>query len=255
MARILVPLPSHGFDPTEAGVPWFYLVRAGHVMTFATPDAAMALADPRMLTGVDLPALWRRSLMAGPAAVACFRELEAAPEFKAPLSYATANARNFDALFLPGGHDKGMRVYLESAKLQALVAEFFAADKPVAAICHGTLLAARSRAAEHSVLWGRKTTGLTRRQELIAWYLTRSRLGDYYRTYATPMADELISYLRAPTDYDPGPGYPIPLRRDSQAKPEIGFAVRDGSYVSARWPGDAWCFARLFQAVLAERAA
>jgi putative intracellular protease/amidase len=31
------------------------------------------------------------------------------------------------------------------------------------------------------------------------------------------------------------------------------FVVRDGNYVSARWPGDAHTFARRFAEVLAER--
>jgi len=92
-------------------------------------------------------------------------------------------------------------------------------------------------------LWGRKTTGLTRRQELVAFWLTRATLGDYYRTYDIPMADELVSYLRSPDDYDAGPGYPIPLSRDSESHLERGFVVRDGNYLSARWPGDAHRFA------------
>ena len=252
MARLLVPVPSYGFDPTEAAVPWFNLRRAGHVSVFATPEGRQAAADRRMVTGEELPALFRRSLMADPSAVRCYRELESAPEFTSPIAYAAADAADFDALLLPGGHDKGMRVYLESEVLKRVVAAFFAADKPVAAICHGTLLAARSELGGHSVLWGKKTTGLTRRQELAAWHLTRAWLGDYYRTYATPMADELISYLRAPSDYDPGPGYPIPLSRDSEAKPERGFVVRDGKYLSARWPGDAWRFSGALLSLLAE---
>jgi putative intracellular protease/amidase len=51
----------------------------------------------------------------------------------------------FDGLLLPGGHRaRGMREYLESNVLQRLVAQFFEACLPVAAICHGVLLAARS---------------------------------------------------------------------------------------------------------------
>jgi hypothetical protein len=32
-------------------------------------------------------------------------------------------------------------------------------------------------------------------------------------------------------------------RRDSAGAPQRGFAVRDGAYVSARWPGDCHRFA------------
>jgi protease I len=40
---------------------------------------------------------------------------------------------------LPGGHDKGMREYLESPVLQKNVAYFFDHNMAVGAICHGTL--------------------------------------------------------------------------------------------------------------------
>jgi protease I len=84
--------------------------------------------------------------------------------FQEPLRYSDIRSTDFDALLLPGGHAKGMRPYLESAILQKQIAEFFAANKPIAAICHGVLLAARSNnAAGQSVLYGRKTTALLAR--------------------------------------------------------------------------------------------
>ena len=42
--------------------------------------------------------------------------------------------------------------------------------------------------------------------------------------------------------------------RDTLIDASPAFVVRDGSYVSARWPGDAYTFALTFAAVLAERA-
>jgi hypothetical protein len=41
--------------------------------------------------------------------------------------------------------------------------------------------------------------------------------------------------------------------RDTFDDDRAAFVVRDGDYVSARWPGDAHTFARQFAAVLAER--
>lgn len=250
MKRLLVPLPSYGFDPTESAVPWRRVRRAGHTVIFATPGAAVAAADRRMVTGEDLPRLLRASLMAEADAVARYQEMHASREFQHPLAYPSIEPDDYDALLLPGGHDKGMREYLEDTHLQSVVARFFAEGKVVGAICHGTLLAARSRQGEHSVLWGRRTTGLTRRQELVAWWLTRATLGDYYRTYAVPMADELIMNLRSPGDYDPGPGFPIPLTRDAETRLDPGFTVRDANYLSARWPGDAHRFAEELSGML-----
>ena len=39
---------------------------------------------------------------------------------------------------------------------------------------------------------------------------------------------------------------PISLGRDSADRPDKGFAVVDGNYISARWPGDAYRFAMGF---------
>ena len=42
------------------------------------------------------------------------------------------------------------------------------------------------------------------------------------------------------------------LARDTFDDDRPAFVVRDGNYVSARWPGDAHTFARTFAAVLAK---
>ena len=75
------------------------------------------------------------------------RRCARARAFRAPIAYDAIRLEDFDALLLPGGHAKGMRPYLESAVLQAHVASFFEVAKPVGAICHGVLLAARSQHA------------------------------------------------------------------------------------------------------------
>jgi putative intracellular protease/amidase len=57
MARVLIPLPARDFDPSEAAVSWRVLSRAGHTVSFATPEGRPALADDMMLTGKGLD-LW-----------------------------------------------------------------------------------------------------------------------------------------------------------------------------------------------------
>ena len=83
--------------------------------------------------------------------------------------------------------------------------------------------------------------------ELIAWRLTRLYLGDYYWTYPTTVEDEVRSALARPEDFIKGP---LPVRRDSAARLGVGFTVRDGEYLSARWPGDAHRFAAEFAAMI-----
>ena len=257
MATVLVPLPRRDFDPTEAGVPWRVLTETGHAFVFATPDAAVAQADPRMLRGEGL-GLLGPMLRAQSNAVADHDRMAQSAAYRAPIAW-TAIARGladgrFDALLLPGGHAPGMREYLESPLLQSAVATFFERGRPVAAICHGTVLAARSRvtqgdAAGRSVLYGRRTTGLTRQLEMLAWRLTRHRLGDYYRTYEQTVQDEVAAALRSPLDFFAGPPA---LLRDSDRMQRVGFTVRDGHYLSARWPGDAHRFAHELAGMLAE---
>jgi putative intracellular protease/amidase len=115
------------------------------------------------------------------AAVADYRRLQNSPEFKNPLRWDDVDHATFDVLLLSGGHASGVRDYLESPGLRSITERFFATDRPVGAICHGTVLVARSTCdSGRSVLHGRRTTGLTRSMELLAWRLTRRRLGAYY---------------------------------------------------------------------------
>ncbi len=242
-----MPLASRGFDPTEAGVPFVRLRAAGHTVVVATPDGAVAAADPRMLTGRGL-SVFSPVLRADPRGRAAYAALECDSVFQSPISYATIEPAAFDALLLPGGHDKPMRTYLESPLLHEVVGRFFAADKPVGAICHGVVVAARSRRSDgRSVLYGRKTTALTRAQELLAWNMTRLWLGDYYRTYPETVEDEVRTALARPEDFLTGPGAVL---RDRPGKLGRGFVVQDGRYLSARWPGDAHRFAEAFLAML-----
>jgi protease I len=238
MATILMPLPSTDFDPTETAVPWQILRTAGHTVVFATPDAQPGRADPRMLSGAGLGPL-APMLRADANGRAAYAELEASREFRQPIAYEQIDTAALQGLLLPGGHAPGMRPYLESERLQGAVVEMFGAGKPVGAICHGVLLAARARHSGRSVLCGRRTTGLTKLQELSAWALTCLWLGSYYRTYPQTVEDEVTGVLAQPGDFARGP---LSLTRDSPQNLGAGFTVRDGTYLSARWPGDAHRF-------------
>jgi protease I len=248
MTSVLVVIPSHDFDPTETAVPWQTLTERGCSVRFATPDGRPGRADPRMLTGHGL-GLLKPLLMADANGLRAWGQMATSPAFLHPLRHDELRADDHDGLLLPGGHAPGMRTYLESASLQALVAAAFARGLPVGAICHGVVLAARSRAADgRSVLFGRRTTALTRPLELTGWALTALWLGRYYRTYPTTVQDEVSAALAQRADFISGP---MALRRDAPGQLEAGFTVRDGNYLSARWPGDAHRFASDFAGMLA----
>lgn len=247
MPTVLMTIPSSDFDPTETAVPWKILRAHGHEVVFATPGGQSGQADLRMLTGEGLSIL-APILRANADALQAYGEMERNPKFQHPISYEAMAARAFDAILLPGGHAPGMKEYLESSQVQAKVIEMAEQSKPIGAICHGVLVAARSRtAAGTSLLCGKRTTALTRPQELSAWWLTRAWLGDYYRTYPETTVEDEVRQA-SPREFDRGPWS---ATRDSPTNLAAGFTVRDGSYLSARWPGDAHRFATEFAGLVA----
>ncbi len=183
-----MPLPAADFDPTEVAVSWQVLAAAGHDVVFATPSGQRGRADDLMVTGQGLdpwgfvPGL-RRLTVVG-------RVLRADADARARLrrrcwktrlsrrrcTGARPGAAPTTRSVLPGGHRaRGMRPYLESPEVQQMAIDAFRAEKPVGAICHGVLVAARAvdPVTERSVLYGRRTTALTWALEDKAWGIAR----------------------------------------------------------------------------------
>ena len=245
MASVLVPLPDADFDVTEVAVPWKVLTRLGHTIVFAPEHGGVPAADPRLLTGVlfgklgaaDEPKRWYEAMSTDAA-------------YLQPLRWSEIDVDSYDGLILPGGHAPGMRQYLGSAALQAKVAAFSNRGRPIGAICHGVLVLARSTDPRtgKSVLFERRTTCLTKQMERFAYWLTAWKLGRYYRTYPEYVEDEVRSALRSEDQFVRGPRAGSARGTDTDDGP--AFVVEDGNYISARWPGDAYLFAKRFAALL-----
>lgn len=283
MAAVLIPIPDRDFDPTEVAVSWRVLTNEGHRAVFATESGRPGVADDIMVTGRGLDfwsrlpllgsiAIVGRALRANKDARRAYAEMLQSPEYQHPISWAQAGLDDVDALLLPGGHRaRGMRSYIDSPTLQQLVVAAFNRPIPVAAICHGVLLAARSvdPATGRSVLYGHKTTALTWALERTAWRLTKvTRFwdGDYYRTYSEEPGQpggymsvqaEVTRALENAADFrDVEPGSPgarlkgSGMVRDTATDAKPAFVVDDGNYISARWPGDTHTFARALSAKL-----
>ena len=248
--RILMPLPDRGFDVTEVAVPWQVLTGAGHEVVVATErEGTVPAADPRLLDGVLFG-----QLGAEPEPKEFYRRMVADPRFRGAVAWQDLVATDYDGLLLAGGHARGMRQYLGSAVLQPKVAEFWRLGRPVAAICHGPLVLARAQdpATGRSVLHGRRTTCLPKYLERSAFLLTAWRLGRYYRTYPAYVEDEITAALASPSDFRRGPR--TLSRRGTATDHRPAYVVEDGSYLSARWPGDAYLFAQRFLALLEKTA-
>jgi putative intracellular protease/amidase len=259
------------------------LADAGHAVSFATPDGRPAVADELMLTGQGLdpwgmiPLLRKLPLIgllmrADRDARRAYAEMVVHPNYVAAERWDAVDASIYDGLLLPGGHRaRGMRDYLESETLQNLVVGFFEEQKPVAAICHGVLLAARSvsKRTGRSVLHGYQTTALTWAFENSAWSVARfARFWDpnYYRTYleqagqprgymsvqqeVTRALARAEDFRDVPTDDPHYRRKTSGLARDSLDDETPAFVVCDRNYVSARWPGDIHTFAKTFSGML-----
>jgi len=196
-------------------------------VAFATSDGTAGACDPDMLSGVLLG-----QVKALPKHAEAYRRMTETEAFRNPLRYSDIQPETFDLLVLPGGHAEGMRQYLEDATLQEAVVDFFRADAPVGAICHGTVVLARSIDPDtgNSVVHGRKLTGLPKRFEKGAWLATKATRGDYFRTYPEWVQDEVRRSIGPDGEWKPGPLLPVHSK---------DFVVEDGNLVTARWPGDA----------------
>ena len=278
MGTVLIPIPDRDFDPTEVAVSWRVLTRNGHRVVFTTESGMPAEADDIMVTGRGLD-LWSKvpllggipfiglMLRANKDGRDAYARMVQSAEYQQPVIWSQASLDGMDALLLPGGHRaRGMRSYVDSDILHQLVVNAFARGVIVAAICHGVLLAARSvdPATGRSVLYGRRTTALTWAMERLAWRLTRlTRFWDpdYYRTYTEgpgqpggymSVQSEVTRALLDPNDFrdvESGSAHRLlkssGMARDTATDSRPAFVVDDGSYVSARWPGDTHTFANV----------
>jgi len=234
--HVLICLPDRDFDPTEVATPWHRLREAGFRVTFATEQAAVAAADPLLLTGVVFGKLGAQA-----DALERYHRMIQSAEYLHPQRWRDVAATEFDALMLPGGHAQGMRPYLESLDLRTIIQQFFASAKIVAAICHGVLAVARTPtpATGVSVLHGYKVTALLTVLERAAYYSTFWKVGKYYRTYPAYVQQEVTRNLANKKDFIAGDA------------PWKAFALRDRNVITARYPKDAELFAAEIVAALA----
>jgi putative intracellular protease/amidase len=242
IATVLIAVPDRDFDVTEVAVPWRLLTDLGHIVRFATEHGGTAAAaDQRLLDGVIFGRLG-----AAREPKAFYAEMQSDQEFRSPLAWADVKPDEFDGLILPGGHAPGMRQYLGNEFLRRKVAEYWVLGRPVGAICHGVLVLARAcdPTTGRSLLYGRRSTCLPKYLERSAFLTTAWRLGRYYRTYPAYVEDEVRDALRDPTDFVRGPR--VLSKRGTDTNDGPAFVVEDGNYVSARWPGDAYLFAKRF---------
>lgn len=249
---IIIALPQAGFDPTECVAPWLVLSQAGYDVCFATPNGKPSIADSRMITKGFGPL--SPLLMTHPYILKEYHKMVETERYKNPTPYDKLNVDNYRGMVIPGGHGAEMQDMLHSKALQKVIADFFKKNKPIGALCTGVLALARSKQLDNpkrSVLYGKKTTAVTKLMELAGWGVTYPWLKNYFKPNKDTVQDEIIQNLQNKDDFLTGP-FPIyPMRYSSKAW-NRQFVVRDGNYISARWPGDAYRFSCEFLSMLQE---
>ena len=237
--KVLILLPECDYDPTESGLPWKAMADAGMDITFTTPEGKPSPADTRLTNkGFSLLSPF---LMTRKPDISTYFEMAGSVAFNSPLPYRAVQPQNYDALLIPGGHAPGMKTMMESETAHQICRYFMENNLPLAAVCHGVLVLCRAKGADgNSLIYGKQTTALPASMELAAWAVTVPWLGHYYRTYPTTVEAEVKASVGPNGKFHKGPFLPL---RDSYQSHRFGFTVRDGNYLSARWPGDCNTFA------------
>lgn len=210
------------------------MVNAGMDITFTTPQGKPAPADIRLTDkGFSLLSPF---LMTRKPDISTYSEMAASEAFQNPLPYADVEPESFDGLLIPGGHAPGVKTMMESSLAHKICCYFMENNLPLAAVCHGVLMLCRAKGGNgHPLIHGKRTTALPASMELAAWAVTVPWLGHYYRTYPTTVEAEVKQCVGPQGKFHKGPFLPL---RDSKKSHRFGFTVRDGNYLSARWPGD-----------------
>ena len=165
MARILMVLTSHdqlgdtgkktGFWLEEFAAPYYVFKDAGADITLASPQGGQPPLDPKS----DEPD-------AQTDATRRFKsDADAQKALASTVKLAGVSAEDFDAVFYPGGHGP-LWDLAEDATSIALIEKTFAAEKPLALVCHapGVLRHTKAPGGEPLVK-GRKVTGFTNTEE------------------------------------------------------------------------------------------
>ena len=163
--KVLMVLTSHGelgntgkktgFWIEEFAAPYYTLKDAGVEITIASPKGGQPPIDPKS---------------AEPGAqTEATRRFDKDTELQNLLSHtkklSEVKAADFDAVFFPGGHGPLWDLATDPESIQ-LIQDFWAAKKPVAAVCHApsVLLNVKDENGEPLVK-GKKVTGFTNSEE------------------------------------------------------------------------------------------
>lgn len=149
-----------GFWASELIHPYDVFTKAGFQVMIASPNGGKvefdSLSDPRDASGYSKADTLSLEYINQPAFM---QLLENTPEI------ATLNPTDFDAIVVCGGQSP-MFTFRQNVALADLFMQFYTANKPSAALCHGTCLLLETRLANGSpLIQGKTITGFANSEE------------------------------------------------------------------------------------------
>ena len=163
--KVLIVLTSHrklgntgnktGFWLEEFASPYYALKDAGAEITLASPQGGQPPLDPKS----DEPDAKTEATQRFSKDVAAQAQLANTVEL------ADVSADSFDAVFYPGGHGPLWDLYSDANSI-ALIQDFIAAEKYVAAVCHAPAVLLKAKDPNgRPLLKGKKVTGFSNSEE------------------------------------------------------------------------------------------
>ncbi|WP_369600331.1 type 1 glutamine amidotransferase domain-containing protein [Hahella sp. SMD15-11] len=163
--NILMVLTSHdqlgdtghktGFWLEEFAAPYYVFKDAGAKITLASPKGGQPPLDPKS----DEPDAQT------PATDRFHKDPEARQALANTLPLASVNPEDYDAVFYPGGHGP-LWDLAEDPNSIRLIEAFYAAGKPVGAVCHAPAVFRHTKAPDgQPLVKGKRVTGFSNSEE------------------------------------------------------------------------------------------
>lgn len=163
--KILIVLTSHselgdtgqktGFWIEEFAAPYYTLTDAGAEVVLASPKGGQPPIDPKSEAEESQTAATRRF----------YEDTTLQNKLAHTLHLSEVSIEGFDAVFYPGGHGPLWDLTTDEDSIR-LVENFWAANKPVAAVCHAPAVLLNAKVTNGDPLVkGKKVTGFTNTEE------------------------------------------------------------------------------------------
>ena len=162
--KILMVLTSHdqlgntgkktGFWLEEFAAPYYVFRDAGADVTLASPKGGQPPVDPKSDTAEGQTDATRRFK----------KDAAAQAQLADTIKLGTIKARDYDAIFYPGGHGP-LWDLAENVDSIALIEIFASLGKPVGAVCHAPGVLRHTRSRGEPLVKGKRVTGFANSEE------------------------------------------------------------------------------------------